>query len=124
MNIGGDYIIDIVYTSTFMAALVSSVLCILLLEQSTDFLDRLLPVPLHAPAVSDDESDLLPIQPSQSLIQRHVIPPYGQRKGWKPSTQDDFGDGGAYPECHVAQYPLELGRKKVRRVIKFSSYVC
>ena len=23
------------------------------------------------------------------------------------------GDGGAYPECHIAQYPLELGRKKV-----------
>jgi hypothetical protein len=23
------------------------------------------------------------------------------------------GDGGAYPECHVAQYPLEMGRKKV-----------
>ena len=24
------------------------------------------------------------------------------------------GDGGAYPECHVAQYPLEMGKKKVR----------
>ena len=24
------------------------------------------------------------------------------------------GDGGAYPECHVAQYPLDMGRKKVR----------
>lgn len=23
------------------------------------------------------------------------------------------GDGGAYPECHVAQYPLGLGKKKV-----------
>lgn len=23
------------------------------------------------------------------------------------------GDGGAYPECHVAQYPLNLGKKKV-----------
>jgi len=23
------------------------------------------------------------------------------------------GDGGAYPECHIAQYPLDLGRKKV-----------
>lgn len=22
------------------------------------------------------------------------------------------GDGGSYPECHVAQYPLDLGRKK------------
>lgn len=24
----------------------------------------------------------------------------------------DFGDGGAFPEIHVAQYPLEMGRKK------------
>lgn len=30
---------------------------------------------------------------------------------------DDFGDGGAYPECHIAQYPLEMGRKnKVSRL--------
>lgn len=26
------------------------------------------------------------------------------------------GDGGAYPECHVAQYPLEMGKKKVREL--------
>ena len=25
-----------------------------------------------------------------------------------------LGDGGAYPECHIAQYPLEMGKKKVR----------
>lgn len=25
----------------------------------------------------------------------------------------DFGDGGAFPEIHVAQFPLEMGRKKV-----------
>lgn len=24
-----------------------------------------------------------------------------------------IGDGGSYPECHVAQYPLEMGKKKV-----------
>lgn len=36
------------------------------------------------------------------------------RQGWKPSTPQDFGDGGAYPECHIAQYPLELGRKKAK----------
>ncbi len=23
------------------------------------------------------------------------------------------GDGGAFPECHIAQYPLDMGRKKV-----------
>lgn len=25
----------------------------------------------------------------------------------------DFGDGGAFPEIHVAQFPLEMGRKKM-----------
>ena len=24
----------------------------------------------------------------------------------------DFGDGGAFPEIHVAQFPQEMGRKK------------
>ncbi len=24
---------------------------------------------------------------------------------------EDFGDGGAFPEIHVAQYPLDMGRK-------------
>ena len=27
------------------------------------------------------------------------------------------GDGGAYPECHVAQYPLDMGKKKVSGVV-------
>jgi SNW domain-containing protein 1 len=25
----------------------------------------------------------------------------------------DFGDGGAFPEIHVAQYPKGMGKKKV-----------
>lgn len=39
------------------------------------------------------------------------IPPYGQRDGWIPRAINDFGDGGAFPEIHVAQYPLDMGRK-------------
>ena len=27
-----------------------------------------------------------------------------------PHTVEDFGDGGAFPEIHVAQYPLDMGR--------------
>ncbi|GAA5822232.1 hypothetical protein JCM11251_006270 [Rhodosporidiobolus azoricus] len=79
-----------------------------------------LPAPLHS---SLDHSDSSAPQTSGSgsgsasnstalAVQGPSIPPYGQRKGWKPKTQAEFGDGGAYPECHVAQYPLELGRKK------------
>ncbi len=40
------------------------------------------------------------------------MPPYGQRKGWIPRAVEDFGDGGAFPEIHVAQYPLNLGKKE------------
>ena len=44
---------------------------------------------------------------STSLVSAsRTAPPYGKRKGWVPRTVDDFGDGGSYPEIHVAQYPL------------------
>ncbi|GAA5892962.1 hypothetical protein JCM5296_003393 [Sporobolomyces johnsonii] len=68
-----------------------------------------LPAPLHS-SVSDQHEQSAP-STSTALVTGPVIPPYGQRKGWKPKEQRDFGDGGAYPECPVAQYPLELGRK-------------
>lgn len=38
------------------------------------------------------------------------IPPYGKRQNWRPTKQEDFGDGGAYPECHIEQYPLGMGK--------------
>ncbi|KAG0697009.1 SKIP/SNW domain-containing protein [Suillus ampliporus] len=75
-------------------------------------LAAILPLPTYAPAVSDDEEEVIQPTPSQSVIIRTPIPPYGQRQGWKPLQAGDFGDGGSYPECHVAQYPLDLGRKK------------
>ncbi|KAK9449054.1 SKIP/SNW domain-containing protein [Limtongia smithiae] len=40
------------------------------------------------------------------------IPAYGQRRGWRPSTTDDYADGGAYPEINMLQYPLDMGREK------------
>ncbi|KAL6606891.1 hypothetical protein ACP70R_042544 [Stipagrostis hirtigluma subsp. patula] len=39
-----------------------------------------------------------------------VPPPYGRRAGLVPRRQEDFGDGGAFPEVHVPQYPLAMGR--------------
>lgn len=44
--------------------------------------------------------------------QRTGPPPYGSRSGWRPRSPEDFGDGGAFPEVPVAQYPLDMGRKK------------
>lgn len=35
-------------------------------------------------------------------------PPYGQRRGFIPRTETDYGDGGAFPEIAVAQYPLGM----------------
>lgn len=40
-----------------------------------------------------------------------TAPPYGSRRGWVPRSAEDFGDGGAFPEIAVAQYPLDMGRK-------------
>ncbi|PWN92635.1 hypothetical protein FA10DRAFT_490 [Acaromyces ingoldii] len=71
-------------------------------------LSSLLPQPRHSMAVTVEEEPVVAPADERTTVAR----PYGQRRGWKPREQDDFGDGGAYPECHIAQYPLEMGRKK------------
>lgn len=49
---------------------------------------------------------------SEDAPKSSSIPPYGRRQGWVPKSQEDFGDGGAYPEIHVPQFPLGMeGRK-------------
>ncbi|XP_059634918.1 SNW/SKI-interacting protein A-like [Cornus florida] len=47
-----------------------------------------------------------------AVIKAKPVPPYLKRDGFKPSKPEDFGDGGAFPEIHYAQYPLDMGRKK------------
>jgi SNW domain-containing protein 1 len=69
-------------------------------------LARALPAPIYTSTEEVIETPL-PAAPTPSNI-----PKYGSRKGWKPKTAVDFNGGGAYPECHVAQYPLDMGRKK------------
>ncbi|KAJ8131648.1 hypothetical protein O1611_g1975 [Lasiodiplodia mahajangana] len=51
------------------------------------------------------------IDESQIVLRRSGPPPYGQRSSWRPRADEDFGDGGAFPEIPVAQYPLQMGRK-------------
>ncbi|KAF2503162.1 hypothetical protein BU16DRAFT_521768 [Lophium mytilinum] len=48
---------------------------------------------------------------NQLVLKRTGPPPYGQRQRWRPRNNEDFGDGGAFPEIPVAQYPLDMGRK-------------
>lgn len=64
------------------------------LEACIDLLYRLLPSPVNAPAISDDDSHVpvAPVAPSQSVIIRAAVPPYGQRAGWRPTGQEDFGE--------------------------------
>lgn len=38
------------------------------------------------------------------------IPAYGQRNGFFPKSTDDYADGGAFPEIHQPQYPLNMGK--------------
>ena len=73
-------------------------------------LSSLLPAP-SAPVWDRDEERAKISKPSTALVSAsRTAPPYGQRKSWIPRSLEDFGDGGAYPEIHVAQYPMNLGR--------------
>lgn len=69
----------------------------------------------------DDEDDDLEAAfqgSSKSSSSKAVIfpplssPAYPNRIGWVPRKTEDFGDGGAFPEIMVAQYPLGMGRDR------------
>jgi len=66
-----------------------------------------LPRPKHAPEPSGE-----PEAPAPTPQAIKAVPPQGKRKGWVPRSIADFGGGGAFPEIHVAQYPLDMGRKQ------------
>ncbi|XP_037029262.1 puff-specific protein Bx42 [Bradysia coprophila] len=75
-------------------------------------LSSVLPAPTNVVWDREDEREML-AQGAPSLgalvSAKVAAPPYGQRKGWIPRTEADFGDGGAFPEILVVQYPLGLG---------------
>lgn len=77
-------------------------------------LSSILPAPIQPVWDRDDERRRKAAShPSNILVSaQSIAPPYGQRRGWVPRNVTDYGDGGAFPEIHVAQYPLEMGRKK------------
>jgi SNW domain-containing protein 1 len=60
--------------------------------------------------VGRDESATL-CDTANRTLQRTGPPPYGQRVGWRPRAPEDWGDGGAFPEVLIAQYPGGLGKK-------------
>lgn len=68
-------------------------------------------LPAHAQQKGPRVIDSRELESSQLVVKRSGPPPYGQRSGWRPRGAEDFGDGGAFPEIAVAQYPLDMGRK-------------
>ncbi|XP_061724883.1 puff-specific protein Bx42 [Cydia pomonella] len=73
-------------------------------------LTSLLPAPTQQVWDRDDELKAMRVG-SALVVSQTSVPPYGQRKGWVPRAEEDFGDGGAFPEIHVAQYPLGMGAR-------------
>ncbi|KAL5288941.1 SNW1 family protein [Megaselia abdita] len=76
-------------------------------------LSSLLPLPINSKWDREDDDDIQASRAANSsraiVSANYSAPPYGKRKGWIPRTENDYGDGGAYPEIQVAQYPLGLG---------------
>ncbi len=66
-----------------------------------------LPAPKGKYAVLSDDVKSESEQASRS---RAPVPRYPYRAGWAPRDNDDFEDGGAYPELAIAQYPLGMGK--------------
>ncbi|KAK0820595.1 mRNA splicing protein [Friedmanniomyces endolithicus] len=68
-------------------------------------------LPTHTQQKGPRVVDARELESSQLVVKRSGPPPYGQRSGWRPRNPEDFGDGGAFPEIPVAQYPLDMGKK-------------
>ncbi|XP_014260050.1 SNW domain-containing protein 1 [Cimex lectularius] len=76
-------------------------------------LSTLLPAPTQPIWDIEDEAKTTWQATSTALVSTSpAAPPYGQRRGWVPRTLEDYGDGGAFPEIPMAQYPLNMGLEK------------
>ena len=79
-----------------------------------------LPAPVNKVAKEttrqSDEDEARSGRPATTAAATAALPKYGERerRGFVPRKQSDFGDGGAYPEIHVAQYPRGMGKEDSR----------
>jgi len=81
-------------------------------------ISTILPAPKHSYSIyddvdSDEEAEKFAALEARKKAQR-VIPPYGQRQKYVPVALEDFGDGGAFPEIHLVQFPLNMGKPGVK----------
>jgi len=79
-------------------------------------LTRLLPAPVqldnYEDGDGDDDDDELEAAYQGKKVVSTGIPRYPIRMGWVPRKEEDFADGGAFPEIMVAQYPIGMGRER------------
>ncbi|MCJ1286073.1 mRNA splicing protein [Xylographa opegraphella] len=68
-------------------------------------------IPIHAQSRGPRIVGAGALEDTQVVLKKSGPPPYGNRTGWRPRSVEDYGDGGAFPEIPVAQYPLDMGRK-------------
>jgi SNW domain-containing protein 1 len=61
-----------------------------------------------------------PLYPTAHKLNQTSVPPYGARSHWVPRSIQDFEDGGAFPEIHIPQYPLNMGKKDGTELISDS----
>lgn len=74
-------------------------------------LSKSLPKPKYAGDEEQLPSHSTRLYTNEQSLSTTGPPPYKSRSSWRPRTAADFADGGAFPECAVAQYPLDMGRK-------------
>lgn len=71
---------------------------------------------LPAPSQVSYEYMRPPPQVSNAVVpMKFEPPPYGHRKGFIPRQERDFGDGGAFPEILIVQYPLGMGKAETKK---------
>nr|CDS32800.1 SNW domain containing 1 [Hymenolepis microstoma]CUU97437.1 hypothetical transcript [Hymenolepis microstoma] len=68
-------------------------------------------LPAPSQRIVDADADFVSTS-SHAIVQKFNVPPYGHRKHFFPRNPEDFGDGGAFPEIHMPQYPLGMGQQK------------
>jgi len=81
---------------------------------SSSSLTSALPRPCKLVIEQDKPTEQAVVSTSKLAI-NPSIPSYGKRKAWIPRNLTDYGRGGAFPECHVVQYPLDMGRNKGKK---------
>ena len=69
-----------------------------------------IPMPKWSAVDESDEEEEEEQGPVRAVCKAPAYP-HRASGGFVPRDPEDFGDGGAYPEIHVAQYPLGLGKK-------------